>query len=211
MSRWAAQTSWVRVSARSRPSPPRFPHFNRPSGFWPCVKSCLVGGSDKYSALFDSGTDLAECWLVDSLFPPASGGHPLMEVDFKPESPLIRGMPTRLKVFLVMLDACGLWPYDRTHLKNGLVPYFSGGGTDDKYRVLPSLTLWQSDWRSTPFYLCCIILLLIYLYLSSCLSSGPFTGPQHIHNKKRWKIVESRIFSNHNTIKDQDFSIYLLI
>ena len=21
-----------------------YPHFNRPSGFWPCVKSCLVGG-----------------------------------------------------------------------------------------------------------------------------------------------------------------------
>ena len=31
-------------------SPPLYPHFNRPSGFWPCVKSCLVGGSDKYLA-----------------------------------------------------------------------------------------------------------------------------------------------------------------
>ena len=31
-----------------RPSPPLYPHFNWPSGFWPCVKSCLVGGSDKY-------------------------------------------------------------------------------------------------------------------------------------------------------------------
>ena len=50
MSRWAAQTSRVRVSARSRPSPPLYPHFNRPSGFWPCVRSCLVGGSDKYMA-----------------------------------------------------------------------------------------------------------------------------------------------------------------
>ena len=29
-------------------SPPLYPHFNRPSGFWPCVKSCLVGGSNKY-------------------------------------------------------------------------------------------------------------------------------------------------------------------
>ena len=28
-------------------SPPLYPHFNWPSGFWPCVKSCLVGGSDK--------------------------------------------------------------------------------------------------------------------------------------------------------------------
>ena len=26
-------------------------NFNRPSGFWPCVKSCLVGGSDKYRLL----------------------------------------------------------------------------------------------------------------------------------------------------------------
>ena len=29
-------------------SPPLYPHFNWHSGFWPCVKSCLVGGSDKY-------------------------------------------------------------------------------------------------------------------------------------------------------------------
>ena len=53
----SAQTSRVRVSARSRPplpSPPLYPHFNRPSGFWPCVKSCLVGGSDKYPDTFIS-------------------------------------------------------------------------------------------------------------------------------------------------------------
>ena len=31
--------------------PPPYTHFNRPLGFWPCVKSCLVGGSDKYSLL----------------------------------------------------------------------------------------------------------------------------------------------------------------
>ena len=43
-----SMTSRIRVSARSRPSPPLYPHFNWPSGFWPCVKSCLVGGSDKY-------------------------------------------------------------------------------------------------------------------------------------------------------------------
>ena len=47
MGRWAAQTSRVRVSARSRHSLPLYPHFNRLSGFWPCAKSCLVGGSDK--------------------------------------------------------------------------------------------------------------------------------------------------------------------
>ena len=43
-----SMTSRVRVSARFRPSPPLYPHFNRPSGFWPCIKSCMVGGSDKY-------------------------------------------------------------------------------------------------------------------------------------------------------------------
>ena len=34
-------------SARSRSSPPLYPYFNRPLGFWPCVKSYLVEGSDK--------------------------------------------------------------------------------------------------------------------------------------------------------------------
>ena len=43
-----SMTSRVWVSARSRPSPPLYPHFNWPSGFWSCVKSCLVGGSEKY-------------------------------------------------------------------------------------------------------------------------------------------------------------------
>ena len=28
------------------------PHFNWPSGYWPCVESYLVGGSDKYSSWF---------------------------------------------------------------------------------------------------------------------------------------------------------------
>ena len=36
-------------------SPPLYPHFNWPSGFWPCVKSCLVGGSDKYRHLTNLG------------------------------------------------------------------------------------------------------------------------------------------------------------
>ena len=36
------------------PHPPLYPHFNRPSGFGPCVKSCLVGGSDKYRLVYIS-------------------------------------------------------------------------------------------------------------------------------------------------------------
>ena len=38
-----------------------------------------------------------------------------------PEAPLIREMPMGPKVFLAMLDVCGLWPCDQTHLQNGLV------------------------------------------------------------------------------------------
>ena len=45
VSRWAAQTSRVRVSAHALPSPPLTPHYNH----WPYVRSCLVGGSNKYS------------------------------------------------------------------------------------------------------------------------------------------------------------------
>ena len=40
-----------------------------------------------------------------------------------------REMPKRTKVFLALLDECGLRPCDRTHLKNGLVPYSCVGGT----------------------------------------------------------------------------------
>ena len=55
-----SMTSRVRVSARSWPYPPLYPHFNRPSGFWLYVKSCLVGGSDKYH-LFPRYIDM--CFL----------------------------------------------------------------------------------------------------------------------------------------------------
>ena len=50
-------------------SPPLYPHFNWPSGFWPCVKSCLVGGSDKYLAPLkkrktktDTKSKSISCW-----------------------------------------------------------------------------------------------------------------------------------------------------
>ena len=46
--RWATQTSNIWASAGTRPTPPLNPHFNRPSGHWPCVKPCLVGGRGKY-------------------------------------------------------------------------------------------------------------------------------------------------------------------
>ena len=39
-------SSRARASARARSSPPPNPHYNQPSGHWPCVKSCLVEGSD---------------------------------------------------------------------------------------------------------------------------------------------------------------------
>ena len=50
-------TSRVRISARSRPSLPLYPHFNWHSGFWPCVKFCLVGGNDKLTLYFS-----LSCW-----------------------------------------------------------------------------------------------------------------------------------------------------
>ena len=118
--------------------------------------------------MFDSGHGSGQVlvgWLIISIglrghrpgFYPLRGGYYLV-----PDAPQIRGMLTGPKVFLVLPNTCGLRPCDRTLLKNGLVPYFSGGRTENKYQVLPSLTLWHSDWRSTPFYLCCIILSLIY-------------------------------------------------
>ena len=47
-----------------------------------------------------------------------------------PEALLIRGMLTRLKVFLAIPDACGLQPCDQTHLNKALCQIW----TDDKYR-----------------------------------------------------------------------------
>ena len=43
--KWADQQHWpAGFESRSfSTSPSLYPHFNRPSGFWPCVKSCLVG------------------------------------------------------------------------------------------------------------------------------------------------------------------------
>ena len=45
---WQAESSLAQASAHARHSPPLNPHHNRPLSHWPCVKSCLVGGSDKY-------------------------------------------------------------------------------------------------------------------------------------------------------------------
>ena len=41
--------SRARAAARTQPFPPLNPHYKRPSGHSPCVKSCLVGGRDEYS------------------------------------------------------------------------------------------------------------------------------------------------------------------
>ena len=56
-----------------------------------------------------------------------------------PEVRLWRGMPMGPKVFLAMPDACGLWPCDRTQLKNGLVPDLYAGRAYDRYRGVLSL------------------------------------------------------------------------
>ena len=142
-------TSRIRVSASSRPSPPLYPHFNRPSGFWPCVKSCLVGGNDKYrfSAFREALYPVDEThsagrkrWAVQvgcvlSLdVPLASGGRPPGFNPLRrgwvyrpaPEAPLLRGMPTGSEAFLEMPGACGLGPCAWPHPKKSLVLYSSG-------------------------------------------------------------------------------------
>ena len=67
-----------------------------------------------------------------------------------PEIPLIREIPTGSNLFLAIPDACELRSYDRTKVKNGLVPYLSGGGMDYKYPDLFSggTTLLHTDLAS---------------------------------------------------------------
>ena len=60
--------SRFRVSARSRHFLPIYPHFYWPSGFWPWVKFCLVGGSAKYRLLGLSRSDISSWW--DTFWPP---------------------------------------------------------------------------------------------------------------------------------------------
>ena len=68
MGRWPVLSSWAQASvrARARPFPSLNPHSNQPSGHWPCVKPCLVGGSDKYnSSKRWAGTHFGRpCWSV---------------------------------------------------------------------------------------------------------------------------------------------------
>ena len=77
-----------------------------------------------------------------------------------------------------------VWPYDLIHLKKGLVPYLSGGGTENKYLSwLQANTLAIRLMFNT-------LLPMLYLYFRSIylfhiipslyLSSEPFTGPQQI-------------------------------
>ena len=54
-----------------------------------------------------------------------------------PETPLLRGMPTGMKVFLAMLDACGLRPCNQTHLKKPLYHTRSFGGARDRFLTKP--------------------------------------------------------------------------
>ena len=57
----------ARASVRTRPSPPLNPHYNRPSDHWPCVKSCLVGGCDKYRQHRHADTDQNSILLLRHL------------------------------------------------------------------------------------------------------------------------------------------------
>ena len=44
---------------------PLYPHFSRPSGFWPSVKSCLMGGSDKNH----TSDIMKKYWHLVDIFP----------------------------------------------------------------------------------------------------------------------------------------------
>ena len=132
-------------------SSPLYPHFNRPSGFWPCVKSCLVGGSDKYRRALGvslcpvvgrSRPSVIACRTVCSgmfrhwihhLWPQGAvppGFNPLRRgwvYRPAPEAPEKRNADGVRGIFWT---ACrvGLRPCDRTHLKNGFVPHSYAGG-----------------------------------------------------------------------------------
>ena len=116
----------VRVSARSRSSPVLYHHFNRPSGFWPSVKSCLVGGSDKYHTSAGrgvNGTDLVECVKssghTTSLRGLSLQALTLQGFDFSPVAPLFREMLKGPEAFLEY------GPVPGSTLKKGIVPYSS--------------------------------------------------------------------------------------
>ena len=57
-------------------------------------------------------------------------------------------MPTGPEAFLELPDMSGRWPGDRTHLKNGLVPYSYPGGAYDKY----SASLFSYNALRSPFW-----------------------------------------------------------
>ena len=90
-------------------------------------------------AVFRLGADLVGCALTLEISSGLRGASPRLLLPMvcyclALEVPLIKEMLTGPKVFLAMPDACRLRPCKRNHFKNGLVPYLSGGGTDDKYR-----------------------------------------------------------------------------
>ena len=117
-------------------SPPLYPHFNWPSGFWPCVKSCLVGGSDKYPQPF--GSPPGKRFLIlrsQGAFPPGfylprEGWvyRPAPEAPQKGECRRGRGH------FWKLPDACGLRPCTRTNHKKALCHTCPFGGAGNKYR-----------------------------------------------------------------------------
>ena len=108
-------------------------------------------------------------------------------------------MSTGPKVFLVMPDACGLRPCDRTHLKNGFVPFLSGGGTE-----------WQIPSSSQPYILAVRLTFDTLLYhhhhvvsqaqisvtLSrhfslSFITSGRSSGPHPVSSHSCWMYVRA--------------------
>ena len=131
--KWSSLSSiWKRLqAAKTERSPLFFRVFVTFPLQWPFLSSCWVAfGRPSYLRAVLPG--MPRHWR----FPPASGGHPPRLLPpsgegycLSPEAVPKRGMPTGPKVFLALPDACGLRLCNRTHLKNGLVPYSCVGGT----------------------------------------------------------------------------------
>ena len=136
----------------------RAPGFNWPSGFWPCVKSCLVGGSDKYMAcsrllswvaffcvLWWGALD--RLWLRAARFGRVCSTTGYITSGRRGPSPQAltlfggvgfiarrlrrpkKGNADGVRGIFGTAYRVGLRPCDRTHLKHGLVPYSYVGGT----------------------------------------------------------------------------------
>ena len=160
MSRWAALTSRVRVSIRSRPPLPFIPTFiglrafdlvssrvwweaatniGVQQSFWLVrLSSCWV--TLRRAVLWTGRFQTGVPWHWRSFWPEGAVPPRLYPLQrgwvncLAPEVPLFRGMPTGPKAFLGLPDASGLWPCDWIHLKMAFCHTCTLGEAYNKYQ-----------------------------------------------------------------------------